>query len=128
MLLIKRGEPPFRGRWALPGGFVRVEGGANGRGESLDDAVARVLAEETGLTQRQVYVEQLGAFGAPDRDPRMRVISVAYYALVRRPIWSNRVTSRVATRARLRGWSRSRKLELAFDHAIIIEAARTRIR
>jgi 8-oxo-dGTP diphosphatase len=126
VLLIKRGEPPFRGRWALPGGFVRVGGGAKGRGESLDEAVARELSEETGLTPRQVYVEQLGAFGEPERDPRMRVISVAYYALVR-PDLVPRV--RAGGDASEAAWLEpSRKLELAFDHAAIIEAARKRIR
>ena len=126
VLLIKRGEPPFRGRWALPGGFVRVGGGAKGRGESLDEAVARELSEETGLTPRQVYVEQLGAFGEPERDPRMRVISVAYYALVR-PDLVPRV--RAGGDASEAAWLEpSPKRELAFDHAAIIEAARKRIR
>jgi 8-oxo-dGTP diphosphatase len=126
VLLIQRGEPPFRGRWALPGGFVRVGDDAKNRGESLDDAVARELAEETGLTRRQVYVEQLGAFGEPDRDPRMRVISVAYYALVR-PDLVPRV--RAGGDAREAAWlAPSPKLELAFDHAAIIDAAQRRIR
>ena len=72
-LFLQRDAPPHRGRWALPGGFVRTD-------ESLDDAARRVLAEKAGL--EDVYLEQLYTFGAPDRDPRMRVISVAYYALV----------------------------------------------
>jgi 8-oxo-dGTP diphosphatase len=126
VLLVQRGEPPFRGRWALPGGFVRVGEDAKNRGESLDEAVVRELAEEAGLTRRQVYVEQLGAFGDPDRDPRMRVISVAYYALVR-PDLVPRV--RAGGDARAAAWlSPSAKLELAFDHAAIIDAAQRRIR
>jgi 8-oxo-dGTP diphosphatase len=74
-LLVRRTEHPDRGRWALPGGFVRMD-------ESLDDAAARVLAEKAGLAD--VYLEQLYTFGRPDRDPRMRIISVSYYALVDR--------------------------------------------
>lgn len=72
-LLIKRGNHPFLGKWAIPGGFVRME-------ESLEDAAARELKEETGLCN--VYLEQLYTFGAVNRDIRMRVISVAYLALV----------------------------------------------
>src|SRR5438552_2863418 len=83
VLLVRRAEPPFRGCWALPGGFVRVGEGQRNPGESLEAAVGRELEEETGLRPSDVYVEQLGAFGEPNRDPRMRVISVAYYALVR---------------------------------------------
>jgi 8-oxo-dGTP diphosphatase len=72
-LLVRRAEPPQRGRWALPGGFVRPD-------ESLDLAAARVLAAKAGL--RDVFVEQLYTFGEPGRDPRTRVVTVAYYALV----------------------------------------------
>lgn len=72
-LLTRRAEHPFRGAWGLPGGFVGLD-------ESLDAAAARVLAAKGGLSG--VYLEQLYTFGAPDRDPRTRVISVAYYALV----------------------------------------------
>src|SRR5262245_6742135 len=74
LLLIRRALAPFKGRWALPGGFVRVA-------ETVDNAARRELAEETGL--KDVFLEQLYTFGALDRDPRERIVSVAYYALVR---------------------------------------------
>src|SRR5437773_12019507 len=73
IMLIERDLPPFEGKWALPGGFVRVN-------ETLEDAARRELEEETGLGK--VFLEQLYTFGAIDRDPRERVVSVAYYALV----------------------------------------------
>src|SRR4051794_23228147 len=74
VLLIERALEPFKGKWALPGGFVRVD-------ETLDAAARRELVEETGL--KDVFLEQLYTFGTVDRDPRERVVSVAYYALVK---------------------------------------------
>ena len=74
VLLVQRDLPPFKGRWALPGGFVRLD-------EDLEAAARRELVEETGLAQ--VFLEQLYTFGAVDRDPRERVVSVGWYALVK---------------------------------------------
>ena len=115
VLLIKRLIPPFRGRYALPGGFVRVE-------ESLDRAALRELQEETGV--EQVYLEQLYSFGDPHRDPRGRVISVAYYALVP-PIASLHAGTDAADAA----WLALDEIPaLAFDHRQIVEYARQRLR
>src|ERR1043165_3812997 len=74
VLLIERGQEPFKGRWALPGGFVRVD-------ETIDDAARRELEEEAGL--KNIFLEQLYTFGGVNRDPRERVVSVAYFALVK---------------------------------------------
>ncbi len=76
VLLVERGGPPYEGSWSLPGGFVTPA-------ESLEEAAARELAEETGV-EAAPYLEQLGAYGDPDRDPRMRVVTVAYLAVLRR--------------------------------------------
>ena len=75
VLLIRRAIPPFRDSWALPGGFVRPD-------EDLDTAAARELAEETSISQEPGHLEQFGTYGHPDRDPRMRVVSVGYWAIV----------------------------------------------
>lgn len=116
VLLIQRVEAPFQHGWALPGGFVRMD-------ESLEDAARRELEEETGITR--VFLEQLYTFGDPDRDPRGRVITVAYYALAK----LSDHTVRAATDAENVGWFEVRDLPtLAFDHDRIIEVAHERLR
>ncbi len=129
LLLIQRGEPPFEGRWALPGGFVRVGDAMADRGEGLDEAAARELAEETGLPEGSAYLAQLHCFGAPDRDPRMRVITVAYYALVRPDLVPLVQAGSDAREARWFSVAEEVKPDrLAFDHAEILEVAVERLR
>src|SRR5438552_18597695 len=116
VLLIERALEPFKGRWALPGGFVRVD-------EALDEAARRELEEEAGLSK--VFLEQLYTFGAIDRDPRERVVSVAYYALVK--LSDHRV--KAATDAANAAWFPiSGVPKLAFDHAEILATALARLK
>ncbi len=116
ILLIRRGIEPFRGTWALPGGFVHMD-------EDLEGAARRELQEETGL--RDVYLEQLYTFGEPGRDPRGRVVSVAYFALVR----PDRHPAKGDTDASDAAWHPLDDLPaLAFDHPRIIDTARERLR
>jgi 8-oxo-dGTP diphosphatase len=115
VLLIRRAFEPFAGSWALPGGFV-------GMRESLRRAAWRELREETGV--RAAVLEQLGAFGHPQRDPRERVISVVYFALI--PF--ERLDFQAASdAAEARLFSAATLPELAFDHGRIVRRARDRL-
>ena len=115
VMLIQRDIAPFEGKWALPGGFVRIE-------ETVEAAARRELREETGMDK--VFLEQLYTFGDLDRDPRERVITVAWYALVR--LSDHRV--KAATDARDAAWFDMHKLpQLAFDHDSILKIARQRL-
>jgi 8-oxo-dGTP diphosphatase len=116
VLLIERGIDPFKGRYALPGGFVRAE-------ETLEQAAFRELLEETGT--KDVYLEQLYTFGDPHRDPRGRVVTVAYYALVP----NDKSPLLAGTDAAAAGWYPVSALPpLAFDHKRIVEYAVDRLR
>lgn len=132
-LVARRREHPHKDRWALPGGFVRPK-------ESLEDAAARLLAGKGSLTG--VFLEQLYTFGTPDRDPRTRVVSVAYYALVERERFggiADRGADILTPRLRV-PWEgetggpvqalddAGRPLPLAFDHADMLGLAVKRLR
>lgn len=128
LLLVRRKQPPFADWWALPGGFVRVGDGFDDQGESLLDAAHRELSEETGLPRDAVFLEQLYTFGDAGRDPRTRVISVAWYALIR-PDLAPFVTA--GSDAAEVGWvsaRHERPPRLAFDHDRIVDLAIERIR
>ncbi|CAM3286707.1 NUDIX domain-containing protein [Nocardioides dubius] len=123
-LVIRRGEEPFRGEWALPGGFLDP-------GEDLPTAAARELEEETGIVADRFHLEQLASYGAPDRDPRMRTVTVAYIALA-----ADLPTPRAGTDAAEAAWRPVRELlatpeTLAFDHEQIlrdgVERARAKL-
>jgi 8-oxo-dGTP diphosphatase len=116
VLLVQRDKDPFAGRWALPGGFVEMD-------ESLDEAARRELQEETGVSR--LYLEQLYTFGDPGRDPRGRVVSVAYYALVKPA--EHRLQA--STDARAAAWFAVADVPaLAFDHGRILRTAVERLR
>lgn len=115
VLLIKRKYEPFKSKWALPGGFVNNE-------ESLEEAVERELYEETGIKIN--YLEQLYTFGKPNRDPRGRVVSVAYFGLVR----PNAFKIFASTDAEQVQWFNINELpKLSFDHEAILETAIKRL-
>lgn len=116
VMLVERDLAPYAGEWALPGGFVRVD-------ESLDEAARRELEEETGL--QGIFLEQLYTFGNLQRDPRERVVTVAYYALVN--LQGHDV--RASTDARNAAWFAVNDLpKLAFDHETILKTAHERLK
>jgi ADP-ribose pyrophosphatase YjhB (NUDIX family) len=115
VLLVRRKHAPFEGRWAIPGGFVETD-------ESLEAAARRELKEETGV--RDVYLEQLYTFGDPKRDPRGRVVTVAYLALVPAPL----AVQAGDDASDARWWSVYKLPSLAFDHAKILQYALQRLR
>ena len=111
ILLIRRKNPPFKGHWAIPGGFIEME-------ESLEASAQRELHEETGLSE--VQLTQLGAFGDPDRDARGRVITIAYYGVIE----AERARVIAGSGAADARWFSTADLPaLAFDHAKIIAVA-----
>jgi 8-oxo-dGTP diphosphatase len=117
VLLVQRKQPPFCDHWAIPGGFVL-------HNERLDDAAQRELQEKAGVSK--VYLEQLYTFGEPDRDPRARVITISYYALVR----SSDLTIQADEAGLTVAWFPVTALpeRMAFDHRTIVEAAIQRVR
>lgn len=115
-LLIRRKSPPFKGKWALPGGFLEKD-------EDIYNAALRELNEETGV--KGVYLEQLYTFGEPRRDPRGRVVTVVYFALVPRQLMEIKASDDAAD-ARL--FSMADLPDLAFDHRKILSYVLNRIR
>lgn len=116
LMLIRRSLPPFQDQWALPGGFIHMD-------ESLDMAARRELQEETGL--EDIFLEQLYTFGTPDRDPRDRVVTVAYYALVNLKEYAVQSSTDASEAA----WFPVNQLPpLAFDHDRIIAMAIARLK
>jgi 8-oxo-dGTP diphosphatase len=117
VLLIQRGMEPFKGMWALPGGFVHID-------EPLESAALRELEEETGV--KEAYLEQLYTYGDPDRDPRERVVSVAYFSLIHA---NSSMRTEGGSDAASAGWFPIDELPaLAFDHAEIVNYAIHRLR
>ncbi len=116
VLLIERAAPPFKNCWALPGGFLELD-------EDIETAARRELEEETGL--RNVYLEQLYTFGSVNRDPRTRVITVAYFALVNR---SRHQAIAASDAANVEWFSVFKPPKLAFDHKNIVAVAYDRIK
>ncbi len=118
VLLVKRVNEPFKGRWAIPGGFIRLS-------ENLDDAALRILKEKTSV--QNIYLEQLYTFGDPLRYPNSRVITCAYYALIRAEDINIQVTNKEEV-SEVQWHSVSKLPPLAFDHKEIIEYSLKRTR
>ena len=114
VLLIERGLEPFKGMWAFPGGFMRMD-------ETAEECARRELKEETGLTLNNI--RQLGAFSGVNRDPRERIVSIAFYALARRSEVRGGDDA-----ANAKWWSINEIPQLAFDHDYILRQAMSRIR
>ena len=133
VLLIQRGVAPYEDEWALPGGFVKID-------ESIEAAAVRELKEETGIDK--VFLEQLYTFGEVDRDPRDRVITVAYYALINigEYILKAQTDGEITARSAFRGFLETTRTKdakwfsveelpaLAFDHEQILNAAKQRLK
>lgn len=116
VLLIERGIEPYLGKWALPGGFIDMD-------EDAESCARRKLVQETGL--EDIYMEQLYTFSDVDRDPRYRVISIAYYALVKLSDYNAQAGTDTTN---IQWFSISDVPELAFDHACILEKAKERLK
>lgn len=116
VLLIRRGKPPFEGGWALPGGFLEPD-------EDLDAAARRELVEETGLTPPRVHLERCGVYSDPGRDPRGRVVTVSYLALLPSPPRATAGGDAASVRWRPVSWVVEHPGELAFDHDRIVADA-----
>lgn len=115
ILLIKRKNEPFRGDWAFPGGFLQVD-------EAIEDGARRELLEETGIDCP--YMEQLFTFGGLERDPRERVISIAYFALVNQTDFKVKAATDASD---AKWWPVDSLPELAFDHDQILQTAIERL-
>ncbi len=116
VMLVKRAEEPFAGCWSLPGGFLK-------QGESLEEAAMRVLKDKASVGD--VYLEQLYTFGSPDRDPRARVITVTYFALIPWKRLSQPDSQKITDLT----WASVHHLpRLAFDHKAILQYAVRRLR
>jgi 8-oxo-dGTP diphosphatase len=120
-LVVTRGSEPFKGRLALPGGFVNVD-------EDLGVAMRRELVEETGISLRAARVEQLATYGRPDRDPRSRTVSVAYLATVTEVAEPAGSDDAADARWHPVAWLLARRDRLAFDHRVILREAVERVR
>jgi len=118
VLLIQRKNDPFKGKWAIPGGFIEMD-------ETLEESAVRELKEETNISIPQEKLEQLYTFGKPDRDPRTRVITVVYFAIVD----SNNLKPEANSDASDVKWFSCNNLPpLAFDHQDIVDMALKRLK